>query len=240
MIEPAPPPPPPETFLRQAAELGIAFDEGDLERLGEYLARLLETNTRFNLTAVTDPAKVWERHILDSLTLMPMIISAGAKRVIDVGSGGGLPGVILAIVMPGVSFALLEATGKKARFLSETASALALSNVEVIAERAETAGQVGSRHRERFDMAVARAVGRLNVLLELAVPLVRPGGHVAAIKGERAALEIREARRALHLLHCQVAGQTRTPTGTIVLIEKLSATAKRYPRRPGEPGRAPL
>lgn len=230
---------PPEAFLRAAADLGIAFDSGDLERFGGYLERLLDANTRFNLTAVTDPAEAWQRHVLDSLTLLPVLAAVEAARVIDVGSGGGLPGVPLAIALPLVSFTLLEATGKKARFLEETAAALGLGNVEVVAERAETAGN-DERHRERYDLAVARAVGRLPVLLELAVPLVKVGGHVAAIKGERAPEEIKEARRALGLLHCQVSGTTRTPFGTVVLIQKLRATAKRYPRRPGEPGRDPL
>lgn len=234
MIEPT------EDFRRAAADLGIAFDSGDLERLGGYLERLFDANTKFNLTAVTDPAEAWQRHVLDSLTLLPAVVAAEAASVIDVGSGGGLPGVPLAIALHSVRFTLLEATGKKARFLQETVAALGLSNVEVVSERAETAGQDRERYRERFDVAVARAVGRLPVLLELAAPLVRVGGHIAVIKGERAADEIKEARRALELLHCQVVSTTRNPTGTVVLIQKLQATAQRYARRPGEPGRRPL
>src|SRR5687767_4200689 len=106
---------PPELFLQQAAELGIEFEQDDIDRLGRYLALLLDANTRFNLTAITDPQQVWTRHILDSLTLVPLINSANAKRVADIGSGGGLPGIPLAIVMREVRFTLVEATGKKAR-----------------------------------------------------------------------------------------------------------------------------
>jgi 16S rRNA (guanine527-N7)-methyltransferase len=231
---------PPARFAEEAEAYGIAFDPGDLERLGAYLSLLLEANTRFNLTAVTDPDEAWTKHVFDSLTLLPYVVSAEARHVIDVGSGGGLPGMPLAIVLPEVDFTLLEATGKKADFLRDAAGHLELANVDVVNDRAETIGQDRADHREQYDLVVARAVGRLVVLLELAVPLARVGGHVAAIKGAKAAREIEEAARALHLLHGEVIETTRTPTGTIVLIQKLRRTAKLYPRRPGEPKRAPL
>ena len=117
---------PPETFLNEAEALGIAFDPGDLERLGLYLALLLDANTRFNLTAVTDPHEAWMKHVFDSLTLLGPLTSAQAARIIDVGSGGGLPGMPLAIALPAVNMTLLEATGKKARFLEEAAGTLGL------------------------------------------------------------------------------------------------------------------
>ncbi len=231
---------PPEAFLDQARELGVAFDSGDLDRIALYLAMLLDANTRFNLTAVTDPEQAWMRHIFDSLTLMPYISSAEARRVIDVGSGGGLPGIPLAILMPEVHFTLLEATGKKARFLQDVARELALNNVTVINDRAETVGQDHKHHREQYDLVLARAVGRLPVLLELTVPLAKVGGHILAMKGEQAAQEIAESKQALHLLHCHVVETATTPTGVIVIIEKARKTPRAYPRSPGEPKRAPL
>ena len=151
-----------------------------------------------------------------------------------------MPGIPLAIVLPEAEVTLLEATGKKTRFLEETVAALDLENVTVINDRAEVVGNDREHHRERYDMVVARAVGALRVLLELTVPLARIGGHVISIKGRRAASEIIAAKRALHLLHAQVVGTTRTATGTIVLVEKLRPTPKAYPRRAGEPKRAPL
>jgi 16S rRNA (guanine527-N7)-methyltransferase len=231
---------PPEDFAESAESYGISFDPGDLERLGTYLALLLDANSRFNLTAVTDPNEVWTKHVFDSLTLLPYIVAAEAREVIDVGSGGGLPGVPLAITQPETDFTLLEATGKKADFLVEVVEHLELANVEVINDRAETIGHDCENHRAQYDLVAARAVGKLTVLLELAVPLVRVGGHVAAIKGAKAGAEIEQAKRALHLLHSKVVETAGTPTGTIVLIEKLRDTPKRYPRRPGEPKRAPL
>ncbi|MCA9286544.1 MAG: 16S rRNA (guanine(527)-N(7))-methyltransferase RsmG [Phycisphaerales bacterium] len=231
---------PPVTFLETAAAEGIVFDPGDLPKLERYLDLLYEANQRFNLTAIEDRATAWTRHILDSLTLLAPLAAAEAKSVIDVGSGGGLPGIPLAIAMPEVRFTLLEATGKKATFLREAVAALALGNVEVVNERAETTGQDHHRHRECYDAVIARAVGPLPVLLELTVPLARVGGVVLCVKGERAAQEIEDARQALHLLHAAVIDTIRTPTGTIVVIEKQRKTPRNYPRRPGEPKRVPL
>lgn len=230
---------PPDEFLPAAEALGIASDPGDVDRWGAYLAMLLDANTRFNLTAITDPQAAWIKHILDSLTLLPFLASESAARVIDVGSGGGLPGLPLAIALPEIDFTLLEATGKKAGFLRGVVAALELANVTVVCERAETIGH-DLRHREHYDMAVTRAVGRLAVLLELAVPLVKVSGFVLAIKGRQADQEIKEGRGALHRFQARVAETRRTPTGTVVAVEKLGATPKRYPRRPGEPKRTPL
>jgi 16S rRNA (guanine527-N7)-methyltransferase len=231
---------PPDSFLTRVADLGIEFEAGDAEKLGLYLELLLDANTRFNLTAITDPNEAWTRHILDSLTLVPHVVSLDAKRIIDIGSGGGLPGIPLAITLPDIQFTLVEATGKKARFLDEAARQLELSNVRVVNDRAETLGQDHVNYRERFDVVLARAVGRLPVLLELTVPLAKVEGHVLAMKGTKAAEEIAESKQALHLLHAHVIDSIATPTGTLVIIQKMRKTPRNYPRAPGEPKRSPL
>lgn len=230
----------PDTFLPRAESLGLAFEPGDLDRLARYLDLLLLANERFNLTAITDPSQAWTRHILDSLTLAPLIASADAKSVIDVGSGGGLPGIPLAITLRDVQFTLVEATGKKARFLEETIAALGLVNARVVNDRAETIGQDHHHHREQYDIVLARAVGRLPVLLELTVPLAKVGGLVLAMKGVQARQEIEEAKQALHLLHAHVIDVREAETGVIVVIEKQRKTPRVYPRAPGDPKRAPL
>jgi 16S rRNA (guanine527-N7)-methyltransferase len=221
-------------------EQSIELEEGDEGRLGLYLAMLLEASGQFNLTAIRDPEEAWVRHVFDALTLLPYLLGAEVRLVVDVGPGGGVPGVPLAIALPAVRFTLLEATGKKARFLEQVASALDLANVQVVHGRAEEAGQDRKAHRERYDAAIGRAVGPLAVLAELTVPLVRVGGLVLAIKGRRAEAEIAEASGALRVLHCGVARCDRTPTGTVVVLEKNGPTPRIYPRRPGEPKRAPL
>lgn len=230
---------PPQSVVDMVKAYGVTL-AGPLERsLARYLELLLETNRSFNLTAVTDAEDAWERHIADSLSLVPDLaeLSAGA-RVIDVGSGGGLPGLPLAIALPQLRFTLLEATGKKARFLEDAARALGLSNVAVVNQRAESFGQ--GPDRERFDACTSRALSRLPVLLELSLPLLRVGGLKLAIKGEQAEQEVREAARALSVLGGHVEGLRRTPTGTVVRVRKQAPSPSRYPRAPGEPKRSPL
>jgi 16S rRNA (guanine527-N7)-methyltransferase len=188
---------------------------------------------------VTEPDDAWDRHIADSLTLLPDLRELGERaRVVDVGSGGGLPAIPLAIVLPQLAFTLLETTGKKAHFLEQTARMLRLRNVRVVNERAETFGR--GPGRERFDAATSRALSRLPVLLELTLPLLAIGGLDLAIKGEQADVEVEEARRALSLLGGTVEGLRRTATGTVVRVRKTSPTPARYPRAPGEPKRSPL
>lgn len=214
------------------------------DRLGEallrrYLERLLETNRSFNLTAITDPVEAWDKHVLDSLSLLPDLRElAAGSTVVDVGSGGGLPAVPLAIALPALRFTLLEATGKKARFLQETARELGLDNIDVTCDRAESFGQGPAR--ERFDACTSRAVSRLPVLLELTLPLIRVGGVSLSIKGEQAALEVEEAKNALRVLAANVEGTRRTATGVVIRVRKMAPTPAKYPRRAGEPKRAPL
>lgn len=227
--------------VRAMAEpFGLELSDDEIQRLGAFLDLLEQANARMNLTRITDRDEAWTRHIMDSLTLLPYIEAAGATNLIDIGSGGGLPGLPLAIVRPDLPITLLEATGKKARYLGETADALGLTNITVLADRAETLGAPDGGGRDAWDVITARAVGPLRVLLELAMPLVRDGGWLLAIKGRRAGEEIEEAGRALRVLRCEVEETRRTPTGTIVPVRRAGSIPRPYPRRPGEPARAPL
>ncbi len=171
------------------------------------------------------------------------------KRVIDVGSGGGLPGIPLAIVMPGIDFVLLDATKRKTDFIENCVAWLGLTNVTVINGRAEGLGQDKGRkvlqgyeggHREKYDGAMARAVGKVAMIAELTVPLVKVGGLVVLTKGEKAGEEVDDAKKALHMLHTHHVGTVETPTGRVVVLEKQRATPKMYPRKDGEPKRMPL
>jgi 16S rRNA (guanine527-N7)-methyltransferase len=230
----------PEQFDQLVTDLGIAFDDGDMQQLSDYLDLLLETNKQFNLTAIKSAEEAWTRHILDSLSLMPHLTRENVENVVDVGSGGGLPGIPLAITMPNVTFTLVETTQKKAMFLSRVVQELGLDNVTVIAERAENLATKDGGFRDIADAVIARAVGPLNVLLELTIPFVKVDGVLLAIKGERAPIEIEDARKALHVLKTVIESSERTTTGTVLTIRKIEPTPKRYPRVAGEPKRVPI
>jgi len=176
----------------------------------------------------------------DSLVLVEHL--GAAHNLVDVGSGAGLPGLPIKIVRPDLHVTLIEADQAKAAFLVHACAALALEHVEVVARRAEDAGRDPAM-REAFDVAVARALAPLPVLVELCMPLVRVGGRLLAQKTEGE--DVAEASTAIGLLGGELSGVVRAPSsartaGTIVVIDKVRPTPARYPRRPGLPARKPL
>jgi 16S rRNA (guanine527-N7)-methyltransferase len=208
---------PPGDWSERLAALGVSLDDAATAKLGDYLARLLAMNERMNLTAVTDPVEVWSRHGLDALSLVPLLAELGARAsLVDIGSGGGVPGIPLAIARPDLRVTLVEATQKKAAFLDAVAKALGLTNVTVQAERAELLAR--GALREAFDVATARAVGKIAMLAPLMAPFVKPGGRVLLIKGQRAGEELAEATTVLHRSRCTAEKTVDTPTGRIVVL----------------------
>lgn len=221
---------PPEGFAARLQAIGVSLDEKVIAAIGDYLARLLAMNEHMNLTAIKDPVEVWERHALDALTLLPLLAELGAgARLVDVGSGGGLPGIPLAIARPDLKVTLVEATQKKAAFLAGVAAALGLGNVTVRAERAEQLG-AGDLHGA-FEVVTARAVGRLAMLVPLTAPFARPGGMILLVKGQRADEELAEAARVLGKLRITHSKTVATPTGKIVVLRRGGDLPKRILKR---------
>ncbi len=226
---PSPPPlTPPPTFAEGLAGLGVSLDERQAAQLGDYLARLLAMNEQMNLTSITDPREAWSRHLLDALSLAPHLGALPAEaRVLDVGSGGGVPGIPLAIARPDLRITLLEATQKKAAFLAAVVEALGLPRVTVATGRAEQLAATALRGS--FDAVTARAVARLDALLPWTVPFVKPGGRLLLIKGQRADEELNEARKALARRRCIHEQTQETPTGRVVVIRVGSPPADPAP-----------
>ena len=235
--------------LTEGAErLGIELGDAQLARLDQLGAALREGNRRVNLTRITDPAEVETRHFLDSLSaavpLLDALRQGQALRVVDVGSGGGMPGLPLKIAFPRLRLTLVESVNKKAEFLRETVSALGLDEVDVVAERAETAGR-DPAHRDAYDWALARALGTLPVVVELCAPLLAPGGLLVAQRSGDLDAEVLHAAPAFKALHLW----TRTPIYLdlpalprhgLVVGEKYAPTPEAYPRRPGMARKRPL
>ncbi|XP_020090122.1 uncharacterized protein LOC109711480 [Ananas comosus] len=221
-----------------------------------FVDALLQRNQRMNLTAVTAESEVMTRHVEDSLAMLAPLqqsylarcggsASCDALNLVDVGSGAGLPGLILAIARPNWKFTLLESMQKRCLFLDHVAGLTGLSNVNIVRERAENAGQ-SVDFREVYDVAVARAVAELRILAEYCLPLVRVGGLFVAAKGYDPQEEIRNAQNAIRLLGgsvirlCDVASLGPFGQRTAVICLKDRATPRKYPRHPGIPSKMPL
>ena len=223
-----------EEILRSGfAELSLPLDDRVLERYRIYADTLEETNKVMNLTAIEGEDETARLHFLDSAALLTLAVFDG-KRVIDVGTGAGFPGLALKIARPEIELVLLDSLDKRIGFLRETCDRLGFDDVSCVHARAEEAPKAW---RGGFDIAVSRAVARLNVLCELCLPLVKTGGLFIAMKGPDHTEELREAKNAIRLLGAEIeAEKDYLIPGTevrhsAILIRKTAQTPAKYPRR---------
>ena len=220
-----------EVLLREGLN-ALGLPEGAAAPLARYGELLLETNQVMNLTAITDPADVAALHFLDSAALLTLA-DFHDKSVADVGTGAGFPGLPLKIVEPSIRLTLLDAQGKRVRFLESVCRELGLEDVACIHGRAE---EFAADRRESFDLVTSRAVAALPVLSELCLPLVKPGGYFLAMKSVDCEAELSSAKRALDTLGGRVeAVRDYEIPGTdvrhrLILIKKFRQTPEKYPR----------
>ena len=234
-----------EILAARADEAGIPLTAEQIGQFSVYHEMLLDWNTRMNLTALTAPEDVAVKHIIDSLTAYDAARFDGARTLIDVGTGAGLPGIPLAVYAPHLTVTLLDSLNKRVRFLTEVTAAMGLQNVRCIHARAEEAART-AEHRAAYDIVVSRAVARLPVLLEYTLPFVRVGGTLLALKGRAYAEEQKEARRAAEVLgggritarpvHLPGLDDVRA----ILMVTKERQTPAAYPRGGGAPTRRPI
>lgn len=228
---------------RTLAAHGVTLDREALMRLDLYAERLIETNRRFNLTAVTDPDEVTVKHFADSLVLLGKTELPAGASLLDVGTGAGFPGLALKLARPDLQVAFLDGTRKKLGFISSVLEETGLAG-ETLHLRAEEAGKL-PKYREKFDFVTARAVADMAVLVEYCLPFVRAGGLFLAMKSAAAEEEIQNAAGAVRLL----GGKTEqnllfdlvenTPR-RIVFVRKISQTPPKYPRASAKIAKCPL
>lgn len=225
---------------------GVALTKKQVEAFELYYQQLIAWNETVNLTSITDYEGVQVKHFLDSLSCLQVLEGVSPQSTcIDIGAGAGFPGLPLKIVRPQIRLTLLEATGKKVVFLEHIVKELGLREVETIRGRAEELGrQVG--YREAYDVALARAVAELSVLLEYALPLLKLRGIFVAQKGGDIQEEVEGAGRAAKILGGELKEVQEIrlpgvdPTRHLVVVEKVGPTPHKYPRRVGIPAKRPL
>lgn len=210
----------------------LSVSDAQIAQLEDFTARMLETNKVMNLTRITDPKEIAEKHLLDCASLL-QAADFSKKSVVDVGCGAGFPGMPLHILCPSCELTLLDSLGKRIRFLQGCIDEMQLSDIEAVHARAE---EFAAKHREQYDFAVSRAVAQLNVLAELSLPLVKQGGAFIAMKSKDTDEELERAKKAIRLLGGEIEkiSDYTIPhteiTHRLVVIRKKNHTPKQYPR----------
>lgn len=214
-------------------------------KLEKYMEGILSWNEKVNLTNITDPAEFRIKHNADSLMCVDFPEFQSAKNIIDVGTGGGFPGIPLAVYAPDKHFILLDSLNKRLRIIDELAGGLDITNITLVHGRAEDVAR-NREHREKYDLCVSRAVSNLATLSEYCLPFIKVGGYLLAYKGPGADQEVKDAEKALKTLGGSLVDIRETTMEEygldhrILVIEKVRNTPKAYPRKAGTPLKEPL
>jgi 16S rRNA (guanine527-N7)-methyltransferase len=234
-----------EQFKSLLLEKGITLTDQQLDQFETYYKTLVEWNEKMNLTAITDKADVYLKHFYDSITAAFYFDFSKPFHLCDVGAGAGFPSIPLKIAFPHIQVSIVDSLNKRISFLNHLAKELKLENVYFIHDRAETFG-VNPNYRESFDVVTARAVARMSVLSELCLPLVKVSGHFIAMKAAHANEELEIGQKAITTLGGKLENMftftlpIEDSERNILVIKKEKLSPKRYPRKPGTPGKAPI
>ena len=237
----------PEQFVQELSKRNFKLNENQINQFNQYFTSLIETNKKVNLTRITEKDEVYLKHFWDSITPLFTFGSVlkAADTLCDVGAGAGFPSIPLKIMLPELKVTIVDSLGKRLNFLQGLITQLNLKNVTLVHGRAEDVGQ-NKQYREQFDVVTARAVANMAVLSEYCLPLIKENGNFIALKGPKAEDELKSAQKALKVLGGKVIAVKElqlprsTEERTLILIEKVQATPKKYPRQAGTPHRKPI
>ncbi|MBZ9689766.1 16S rRNA (guanine(527)-N(7))-methyltransferase RsmG [Clostridium estertheticum] len=224
---------------------GLTFNEKKYEQFMKYKDLIKEWNEKVNLTAIKEDEEIVKKHFIDSIKVFKFQELKNAKNIIDIGTGGGFPGIPMKIIKPEINIVLLDSLNKRINFLNEVIKELQLENIKAIHGRAEDFAQE-KQYREKFDVAVSRAVANLTVLSEFCIPYVKVGGYFVAMKGPAVEEEIKSSKNAIrmlggrieHIEKVQIEGSDLNHN--LVIISKIAETHKKYPRKAGMVTKNPL
>ncbi len=234
-----------DKFENGLNELGIALSLKQREQFDQYYNLLVEWNKVMNLTGITDYDEVNLKHFIDSLSIVRIIDMDSVRKVIDVGTGAGFPGIPLKIAFPDMEIVLLDSLNKRVKFLNEVISKLGLKKICAVHGRAEDIARDKS-YREQFDLCVSRAVANLSTLCEYSLPFLWISGSFVSYKGECSENEIKQAEKAINVLGGEISDINRfklpgSEIGrSLIKIEKIKKTPGKYPRKAGLPSKSPL
>ena len=237
----------PEKFVLELSKHNFELTDKQKQQFKLYFKMLIEVNEHVNLTRITEEDEVYLKHFYDSITPLftfGAVFKDGAT-LCDVGAGAGFPSIPLKILKPGLKVTIVDSLQKRLNFLKDLISELGLTDVELGQGRAEDVGP-NKLYRERFDFLTARAVARMSVLSEYCLPLVKKGGYFVALKGPKAEDELDDGKKALEVLGGKLIKdeELTLPASeeerTLVLVQKVKSTPKKYPRQAGTPRRKPI
>ena len=232
-----------EKFQKGLDELQITLSEEQINRFMKYYEMLIEKNKVMNLTAITEFDEVIEKHFLDSISLIKVKNLNQKLSMLDLGTGAGFPGIPLKIAFPELEVTLVDSLNKRILFLQEVIAELNLKNVSATHERAEIIAN-NPNFREKFDLCVSRAVANLSTLSEYCLPFVKVGGQFISYKSGECDEEVSAADHAITLVGGKLDRIEKFSLGesgrAFVMIDKISQTKKKYPRKAGTPSKEPL
>lgn len=234
-----------EILKKGLEDLGITASDKVLNDFNIYREILVDWNQKMNLTGIEDEKEVYIKHFLDSVSSVKDNYIKDGVSIIDVGTGAGFPGLPLRICLENIKLTLLDSLNKRINFLQEVSNSLELDNIEFIHGRAEDFGKL-EEYREQYDIATARAVAGLPILMEFCVPFIKVGGHFVCLKGPNANLELEESKAAMEALGIEFVDKIDVElpetdlNHNILVFKKVKSTPDKYPRKAGKPSKTPI